>query len=127
MDGWEVTRVDEWDAGTGELTFSDDGRTVEVSWSPEDDGTTDLERVASAQVGGATAFVGRYQLGAKVAGAVVCGWIDRRQGRRRDGARRLPRLGAAEGMDAEGDYPEVVWQYADALNGRDRFPAARSG
>ena len=30
-------------------------------------------------------------------------------------------------MNAEGDYPEVVWQYADALNGKGDVPAAKLG
>ncbi len=30
-------------------------------------------------------------------------------------------------MNAEGDYPEVVWQYADALNGNGDVPAGKPG
>lgn len=60
VDGWEVTRVDEWDAGTGEMTFARDGRTIVVSWLPTGGPTKDLERVAAARVAGAAAWVGRY-------------------------------------------------------------------
>ena len=61
VDGFKVTRVDEWDAGTGEMTFSgDDGRTLELSWAPDNQARKDLEGVASATVDGTPAFVGRY-------------------------------------------------------------------
>jgi hypothetical protein len=30
-------------------------------------------------------------------------------------------------MDAEGDYPEVVWQYADAINGKGDVPGGKLG
>ena len=219
VDGWKVTRVDEWDAGTGEMTFAAGGRSLELSWAPTDDGSKDLERVASAEVAGAAAFVGRYpdtsdytaiwrtgagfarargdapspaaflatlreihqvsaqewlealpetavqpraqaattdamlrgiplppgfkapaataetrdryQLGAKVAGAVVCGWIEQwldgdqaAAAKALAGSRDWPLLKA---MDAEGDYPEVVWQYADAINGKGNVPGGKLG
>jgi hypothetical protein len=219
VEGWDVTRVDEWDAGTGEMTFSGDGRTLELSWTPTDNGKKDLERVATARIGDAEAFVGRYpgtsdytarwrsgatwirargdapspaaflagleriqqvsaqtwlealpasaiepkaqakvtddmlegiplppgfttpratgetrdryQLGAKVAGAVVCGWIEEWLGGDKAAAakalatsRQWPLL---LDMNAEGDYPEVVWQYADAINGKGAVPGGKLG
>ena len=30
-------------------------------------------------------------------------------------------------MDAEGDYPEAVWQYADAVNGASTVPGGKPG
>jgi len=30
-------------------------------------------------------------------------------------------------MDAEGDYPEVVWQYADAVNGKSAVSGGKLG
>jgi hypothetical protein len=45
LDGWTVTRVDEWNAGTGEMTFSQGDRVLELSWSPT--------RVNGAKVGAA--------------------------------------------------------------------------
>jgi hypothetical protein len=30
-------------------------------------------------------------------------------------------------MDAEGDYPDVVRQYADAINGKGRVPGGKLG
>jgi hypothetical protein len=218
VDGWKVTRVDEWDAGTGEMTFAGDGRTLEVRWQPEDNGNKDLERVGSATITGATAFVGRYpgtddftarwrdgdafvsarsvapstqafldtlarlqrvsaeewlealpptavkpgvqadavrsmldgipvpsgfrtptagaatrdryQLGAKVAGALACSWIVRWM----DGDKAAaPALASSRTwpilleMNAEGDFPEVVWQYADAVNGKGSVPAGKLG
>ena len=72
----------------------------------------------------------RYQLGAKVAGAIVCGWIERWLAGDREAAKALatsrewPLL---RQMDAEGDYPEVVWQYADAINGTGEVPGGMKG
>jgi hypothetical protein len=216
VDGFKVTRVDEWDAGTGEMTFSgDDGRTLELSWAPDNQARKDLEGVASATVDGTPAFVGRYpgtndytalwgnvrargtapspgafvatlerihqvsaqewlealpetavepkaqaattgamlrgiplppgfkapqataetrdryQLGARVAGAVVCGWIE--QWLSGDKAAAAKALASSRdwpllrSMDAEGDYPEVVWQYADAINGKGTVPGGKLG
>ena len=67
-----------------------------------------------------------YQLGAQVAGTVACAWIDRWVAARRDGdeaaareavdamatARTWPIL---REMNAEGDYPEVLWELAAAM------------
>lgn len=61
--------------------------------------------------------VDRYQLGAEVVGAYTCAWLAEVEGPDRAEALRV--LGTArdwpvlEEMDAEGDYPEVVWQLAD--------------
>ncbi len=68
----------------------------------------------------------RYQLGAQVAGAVACAWIDRWIAARRTGdASGVRRAVAAmvsshewpilREMDAEGRYPEVLWGLADAM------------
>jgi hypothetical protein len=70
----------------------------------------------------------RYQLGALVAGAVACAWIERWVHARREGddvaaataaetmkgSRDWPLL---REMEAEGDYPEVLWEYGDAMAG----------
>lgn len=67
-----------------------------------------------------------YYLGADIAGAVACAWLDAYAeasevgdtAGARDAAealgtsRQWPIL---KEMDAEGDYPEVVWEYADRL------------
>jgi hypothetical protein len=189
VEGWEVTRVDEWSGGEGEMTFARDGRTLELRWPapPKKDlervhggiyrypGTNDftayvhgvivrgvapdsqafaealegLHRVDAEEWLGALpesavapraqaatvqemlrgipvppGFVApeatgetrdRYQFGAKVAGAVACAWIERGGDEAREAlatARRWPILNE---MNAEGDYPEVLWQYADAF------------
>ncbi|MCC6224515.1 MAG: hypothetical protein IT201_13620 [Thermoleophilia bacterium] len=68
----------------------------------------------------------RYQLGAAVTGAVACGWIERWLAARATGDAAAARIAvrAMDGsrgwtilreMDENGDYPEVVWQYADAM------------
>jgi hypothetical protein len=68
----------------------------------------------------------RYQLGARVSGAVACAWIGRWVAARESGdaagaeaavaamatAREWPVLLA---MKAEGDYPEVLWELAAAM------------
>ena len=226
LDGWTVTRVDEWNAGTGEMTFAQGDRLFELSWSPtrvnggkvgaakdpdpgvelevgvpgaraivhryagyEDytavwrsgeltvearavAGSPDefteilrrLERVdarawlsalpasavtpseqrdavdemlaglplpprfdaGSLRDGGATRD--RYQLGAKVAGAVACGWLaswaEAKAAGDDTGVRRAVAALASSRdwailreMNAEGDYSEVVWGYADAVAG----------
>jgi hypothetical protein len=78
----------------------------------------------------------RYQLGAHVAGAVACAWIARWVHARREaddvaaataaetmkGSRDWPIL---REMDAQGDYPEVLWEYGDAMAGDGTVPAGR--
>jgi hypothetical protein len=69
----------------------------------------------------------RYQLGAKVSGAVTCGWLDQWVAAKKSGdAQKLKQAADAlatsrswevlNDMNAEGDYPEVVWQYSDEVN-----------
>lgn len=68
----------------------------------------------------------RYQLGARVTGAVVCAWIDEWNAARRDGdparaARAVDAVGTSrswpvlQSMNAEGDWPEAIWETADAM------------
>jgi hypothetical protein len=80
----------------------------------------------------------RYHLGARVAGGVACAWIERWIEARADGdvaaageaveamrtSRRWPIL---REMKAEGDYPELLWEYADAMRGVQSFPGATRG
>ena len=206
MDGWDVTRVDEWSAGQGEMTFSAGERTLELSWWPASQtgpigkdsdkllvggrtfyryhGTNDytafwrsgdatvearalasdprdfaalLDRLhpvsaeawLSALPGSAVAPSAhgaavdtmlrglplppgfdtaalrrdartrdRYQLGAQVAGAVACGWISAwLQGDKRavTALANVRDWQVLKDMNADGDYPEVLWQYADAV------------
>lgn len=68
----------------------------------------------------------RYQLGAGVAGAASCAWIDQWTAAKKSGdkARVQEAVDAMKTshswkilreMDKEGDYPEVVWEYADSM------------
>jgi hypothetical protein len=68
----------------------------------------------------------RYQLGARVAGAVACAWIERwiAARRRADDSGVRQAVAALAGskhwavlreMQADGAYPTAVWQYADAV------------
>jgi hypothetical protein len=81
--------------------------------------------VATQLRGQEGAVLDRYQLGAQVAGAVACAWLDRWvAARRADDARGIRQAAGAlatshdwrvlQDMQAEGDYPRVLWQYADA-------------
>lgn len=74
-----------------------------------------------------------YHLGADVAGAVVCAWIGRftearEQGdaaaaqQAQDALATSPQWPVLRAMDAEGDYPEVVWEIAAEV-GKGRVPA----
>lgn len=67
-----------------------------------------------------------YQFGARLSGMVACGWIEQWQRARAAGDTAAAQRAVAalatshdwkvlRDMDAEGDYPEVLWQYADAL------------
>lgn len=68
----------------------------------------------------------RYQLGATVSGAVACGWLDQWVAAKKSGdMAKLEQAAAAlatshgwkvlNDMNAEGDYPEAVWGYADQV------------
>jgi hypothetical protein len=106
----------------------------------------DSERVAEAMLAGIPQPDGfeldppsgvreRYHLGARVAGGVACAWIEQWAEARADGdaaaageavdamrtSRRWPIL---REMNAEGDYPELLWEYADAMRGVRSFPGA---
>lgn len=70
----------------------------------------------------------RYQLGAMVTGAVACGWLDQWNAAKRSGdgsklneavvAMRTARdWRTLHEMNDEGDYPEVLWEIADAMQG----------
>lgn len=68
----------------------------------------------------------RYQLGARVSGAVACAWIDRWAEARRAGDQAtvneaVDAMATSRSwqvlteMNEEGDYSEVLWSYADAM------------
>jgi hypothetical protein len=70
----------------------------------------------------------RYQLGAQVTGAVACGWLDRWSDAKDAGdtATRDEAVAAMKTshdwrilheMNEEGDWPEVLWEIADAMDG----------
>ena len=83
---------------------------------------------------GRTTVSDRYQLGAAVSGAVACGWIESwvTATAHGDTAAAHEAAQAMAGshhwailneMNPDGDYPEVLWEYADAMNGiRDLDP-----
>jgi hypothetical protein len=70
----------------------------------------------------------RYQLGAEVTGAVACAWIVRWDAARKRGddaiaaaavvaMQRSHRWKILHEMQAGGAYPDVLWQFADAMRG----------
>ncbi|HEX7165510.1 MAG TPA: hypothetical protein VF230_00885 [Acidimicrobiales bacterium] len=231
--GWEVTRADEFGADTGEMTFSDGKRSLELRWQPAGaapalskdraassdhfepvtvlgeqatlyryGGTTDYttvwtdgdhaleargafrtlaaykEVLASLRRLDANAWLDampasavrpaeraaavrailadipqpdgfdpsrletsasvrdRYQLGAAVAGAVACGWIESwvratDAGDAAAAARAVAAMGSSrdwdilDEMNPDGDYPEVLWEYADAMKTGAPVPAGK--
>jgi hypothetical protein len=79
-----------------------------------------------------------YQYGAKVSGAVACGWLAEWQRARAagDAAAQQHAVDAMAtshhwkvlaDMDAEGDYPEVLWEYADQVAAGKNPTGYRSG
>jgi hypothetical protein len=80
----------------------------------------------------------RYHLGAQVAGAVACAWIERWVAARDAGDEAAARE-AVEAMatartwpvllemDDEGDYPEAIWEYAAAMATNGDVAAGRPG
>jgi len=66
----------------------------------------------------------RYQLGAEVSGAVACAWIARwtdgdaaQKKEAADAMATSHHWKVLQEMNPQGDYPEVLWEYADAMNG----------
>lgn len=79
-----------------------------------------------------------YQLGAHVSGTVACAWIGRWVDARAAGDTAAARAATAamatshrwpvlRGMQAEGDYPAVLWELADAMATDADVPAGKPG
>ena len=79
-----------------------------------------------ATLGDGEGVVERYQLGARVTGAVACVWLDQwitatDSGDTASADEAVTAMASSHDwailteMDAEGDYSEVVWEYADAI------------
>jgi len=84
------------------------------------------DRFDIAELAPATDISDRYQLGARVSGAVACQWIGQWLDARAAGdaateAEAVDAMGTARNwsilieMTESGAYPEVLWEYADAL------------
>jgi hypothetical protein len=78
----------------------------------------------------------RYQLGAQVTGTVACAWIDRWVNARRVGDEAAAREAVdamstsrtwpvLQEMNEEGDYPEVLWELAAAMETNAPVPAGK--
>jgi hypothetical protein len=78
----------------------------------------------------------RYQLGAEVAGAVACGWIDRwvaatdagdaaAAKQASDAMATSHHWAVLNQMNPDGDYPEVLWELADAMATNATVPGGR--
>jgi len=81
-----------------------------------------------AELDASTSVNDRYQLGAKVTGAVVCGWFDQwftatEQGDTAGATAASAALVSShqwailQEMASSGDWPRILWQYADATKG----------
>ncbi|MET7282657.1 hypothetical protein ABZS29_30795 [Kribbella sp. NPDC005582] len=81
--------------------------------------------------------IGRYHLGARVATAASCAWLDQWTAATKSGdkAKAAEAVKAMQGskswkilqeMNAEGDMPELIWQYADEIAGKAK-PESKSG
>jgi hypothetical protein len=86
------------------------------------------DRFDIAELAPATDVSDRYQLGARITGAVACQWIEQWLDARAVGdaaaeAEAVDAMGTARSwsilieMTESGAYPEVLWEYADAMAG----------
>jgi hypothetical protein len=124
LDALRVVRDDDWEAALPDSSVAPRERPAEV-----DRMLADIPQPPGFDAAGlrrSDAAVDRYQLGAKVAGSVACGWIDRWGQARRTGDEAAEQEAVdamstsrtwrvLDEMNADGDYPEVLWQYADAM------------
>jgi hypothetical protein len=127
--------LDAWFAALPSTTVTPEQRATEVSRMlaglPRPPGF-DPARLADSDLS-----QDRYQLGAQVVGAVTCGWINEWIAGRAGGdtARASAAVDALAGsrtwpvlleMNPDGDYPEVVWQFADSIAGDGMVQGGRS-
>jgi hypothetical protein len=126
LDSLKLVSVDEWLGA------------MPASLVRPDDVQTTVERMVSdmrlpdgfdvAALADKLSLRDRYQLGAHVAGAVACDWIGRwvrasRSGDERAAADASAALASSHDwsilheMESEGAYPEVLWEFADAIVG----------
>jgi hypothetical protein len=67
VDGWRITRADEENADTGEMTFAAGARSLDVHWTPgatsKDTDKVDMVARGSATIAGHRAWVGDYGSG----------------------------------------------------------------
>ena len=127
--------VDEWLGAMPESAVRPSGRPAAVDEMLADvplPPGLDLQALRA----GTGAVRDRYQLGAEVTGTVTCAWIGRWLDARAagDGATARGAVAAMatsrdwavlRAMDADGDYPEVLWQLADAMRTNAPVPAGR--
>lgn len=89
---------------------------------------TDIPLPAGFDPSALTPIGDRYQVGAEVVGAVACAWIERwidakAAGNVEQAAAAADALATSRNwailleMQAEGAYPQVLWEYADAVAG----------
>jgi hypothetical protein len=119
------TGIDEWLGAMPASTVRPDGRAVVVDAMLADIPLPEGFDVATLRAGEGLVN-DRYQLGAEVTGAVACAWIgswiDARKARDEAAIRKSVTAMARSHnwailteMDVPGDYPEVLWEYADAM------------
>jgi hypothetical protein len=124
LDGLQLVDVDTWLGAMPASVVKPDGKAAAVDEMladiPQPSGFDASDLKAGDRV------QDRYQLGAQVSGAVTCAWIEQwiTATDAGDGARVKEAVDAMATshdwailveMNAEGDYPEVVWELADAM------------
>jgi hypothetical protein len=126
LDDLRVVDNDVWEAAQPDSSVTSRERAAEV-----DRMLADVPQPAGFDAGYLKDGKGvsdRYQLGAKVAGAVACAWIDQWSSARRAGDQAAVDEAVAamatsrdwkvlNDMNDEGDYSEVLWEYAEAMAG----------
>jgi len=120
----QTVDVDTWLSAMPDSVIKPNGRAVAVDEMLKDIPVPDSVDVAELKSRGVVSD--RYQLGAQVTGAVACGWIDQwvEAKAASDQEQEQQAVNAMRGshdwailleMEKQGEWSEVLWQYADGM------------
>jgi hypothetical protein len=120
----QTVDVDTWLSAMPDSVIKPNGRAIAVDEMLKDIPVPDSVDVAELKSRGVVSD--RYQLGAQVTGAVACGWIDQwvEAKAASDLEREQQAVNAMRGshdwailleMEKQGEWSEVLWQYADGM------------
>lgn len=124
------TDIDTWLNAMPESVVKPDNRATVIAAMLED--IPQPSNFDVTELGAATNVSDRYQLGSRVSGAVACQWIEQWLSARTVGdmaaeSEALDAMQTARNwsilleMARSGAYPQVLWEYADAMAGRGAF------